>query len=83
MADISVINDVLFPVLGISATSLLAMLAWLGNRLQSKVDSIPEELEKINMTLHKIEIDLRHELASHDARISVVEAKVQMMHREQ
>lgn len=83
MDDFSFARDILFQVLGIFATSLLAMLAWLGNRLQSKVDSIPIELERINATLHKIEIDLRHELANHDARLSVVETKVQMLRKEQ
>jgi len=73
----------LFPLLGIIATSLLGVLAWLGSRLHSKVDEIPKELESINVTLHKIEVDLRRELAHHDARISVVETKVSMLHREQ
>lgn len=77
------VETALFPLLGIIATTLLGILAWLGSRLHTKVDAIPNELEHINATLHKIEVDLRRELANHDSRISVVEAKVSMLHREQ
>ena len=79
---LSIVHDIIFPVLALVATGLLAVLSWLGSRLHSKVDEIPMELERINQTLHKIEVDLRRELAHHDSRLSVVETKVSMLHRE-
>ena len=79
MNEISFVGDILLPVLALAATTMLGLLAWLGSRLHSKVDQIPRELEAINHTLHQIEVDLRRELATHDARISVVEARVDMM----
>lgn len=83
MNETSFVQGIMIPVLALVATTLLGLLAWLGSRLHTKVDQIPDKLEAIDHTLHKIEIDLRRELAIHDARISVVETKVAMMHKEQ
>lgn len=80
MADFSILHDLLLPVLGVTVTIMLGIISWLGVRLHSRVDDIPVELAQINETLHKIEVDLRRELASHDSRLSVVEAKVSFFH---
>jgi cell division protein FtsB len=78
---VSIVHSVIFPVLAVVATALLGVLSWLGARLHTKVDQIPTELEKINRTLHQIEVDLRRELAHHDARLSVLETKIEPLHR--
>lgn len=77
---ISLIQDVILPLIGVLVAVLLGILAWLGARLHARVDEIPAELSKINETLFLIEGNLKKELASHDTRLSVVEAKMTMYH---
>ena len=54
-------------------TVLLTLLAWIGNRIHTKIDFLTERLEEklddVNRTLGSIERDLRNDLIEHDKRI--------------
>ena len=58
-------------------TVLLTLLAWIGNRIHTKIDFLTERLEEklddVNRTLGSIERDLRNDLIEHDKRITVLE----------
>lgn len=83
MNETSFVQGILLPFLALVGTTLLGLLAWLGSRLHAKVDQLPDRLEAIDHTLHKIEVDLRRELAAHDSRLSIVETKMSMLRKEQ
>ena len=50
---------------------LVALLGWLGNRIYSKLDELGE-------TMRRIEVDLHERISALDARITRVEAHVEM-----
>lgn len=79
----NLVHDVLFPLLGFLAVILLGLLGYLASRLYDKLENIPKELAAINETLHKIEVELRKELANHAERIGVVETKIRIYHTEE
>lgn len=58
-------------------TVLLGLLAWIGNRIHVKIDSLTERLENklddVNRTLRGIESELRNDLLEHDKRITTLE----------
>jgi len=59
---------------------LIGLLAWIGDRVHSKIDhltnKIEEKLDEVNKTLTTIERDLRKDLLEHDKRITTLETKV-------
>lgn len=82
-----VINLLLFMVLATGGT-LIGLLVWVGQRLQSKVDELPGVIERklddlhrqvmadtrsLGDTLAKIERDLRGELTYLDRRVTRIE----------
>lgn len=75
--------------------SLLALLVWIGSRIQSKVDEIPGQVAKkvdavhaellakvddIKKDQHNMSHDLRAELTSLDRRLVKVEVRCDMNH---
>jgi hypothetical protein len=79
--ETELIRDLLIPLLALATTALLGVIAWTGKRLQDQIDGIPMELEKINRTLHVIEVELRSELSNHEVRIGYVEERVKEIER--
>lgn len=71
--------DVILPyaltVVGALLGLLCAVLAWVGNQLKAEIKDLGGEMRQTNITLTKIERDLRGELAGLDRRVSVVEAR--------
>ena len=67
--------ELLLTMIGGLITILLALVAFIGSRVHSKLDQIPEQLNRLNTTLHKIEIELRKDLSNHDGRIRVLESE--------
>lgn len=58
-------------------TVLLSLLAWIGNRIHIKIDSLTDKIEakldEVNKTLSGIERDLKEDLIEHDKRITTLE----------
>jgi hypothetical protein len=58
-------------------TVLLSLLAWIGNRIHIKIDSLTDKIEakldEVNKTLSGIERDLKEDLIEHDKRITALE----------
>lgn len=67
-------------LLTLAITTLLAVLAWIGSRVHTKLDDLGNKLEagmsNMNKTLSSIEKDLRGELNSLDRRISHLEGRI-------
>ena len=56
---------------------LVALLAWIGQRIHVKLDTLTEKFEEkmdqVNQTLSGIERDLKNDIFEHDKRISALE----------
>jgi hypothetical protein len=74
--------ELLLAIVGSLISILLALVAWIGTRIHGKLDRIPEQLQELNNTLHKIEIELRKELSGHEGRIGILETRVKIHHPE-
>ena len=62
---------------------LMAVLAWIGNRVHTRLDvlntMLDEKLSSVSITLTVIERDLRHELSDLDRRTTRIETEI--LHR--
>lgn len=58
---------------------LISLLAWIGQRVHTKLDSlgtkIEEKLGEVNKTLGSIEKDLRADLQEHEKRLTILETE--------
>lgn len=59
---------------------LCTVLAWVGVQIKSELKDLGHEMKQTNKTLTAIEKDLRGELAGLDRRVSLVEARCQVVH---
>ena len=59
---------------------LCTVLAWVGVQIKTELKDLGHEMKQTNRTLTAIEKDLRGELAGLDRRVSLVEAKCQVIH---
>ena len=59
---------------------LCTVLAWVGVQIKGELKELGTEMKTTNKTLTAIERDLRGELAGLDRRVSLVEAKCQVVH---
>jgi sensor domain CHASE-containing protein len=70
--------DAILPYLVTAVGALLGLLctilAWVGIQIKAEIRDLGKEMRLTNITLTKIEKDLRGELAGLDRRVSLVEA---------
>ena len=78
MIEMSIVLWMIGGLLGV----LAAMFAWGVSQMQSKVDGVAKQLEKINATLIGIERDMRGELAGLDRRVSQLQIAIRSLHPE-
>jgi hypothetical protein len=73
-------NTVLIGLVGVFFFLLVAVLAWIGSRVHSKLDNLyqvlDDKLGEVNSKLGGIEKDLRNELTGLDRRISKIEGHI-------
>lgn len=75
--------------------SLISLLIWLGNRLQQKVDDLPEQvttqtakmhddiveqMRKMNVTHAALERDVREQITALDRRLTIIEVTCGLHH---
>lgn len=74
----------LIGVLGIVFTLLIAVLAWIGNRVHTKLDDLTKTVDMRFMQLHEslgnIDRDLRADLSNHGERIAKLETSCRINH---
>lgn len=79
MVEITLILQLILPVIGGLLTLLVLLIGWIGNRIQTRLDgigvSIDEKLGHIYVTLNTIEKDLRGELSGLDRRLTRLETE--------
>ena len=69
-------------IIGGLLTTLIAVISWGVHSAQSKIASIADQLDRINVTLGSIERDLRGELAGLDRRVSILHTAMRSLHPE-
>ena len=74
-------NSILIGLVGVFFFLLVAVLAWIGSRVHSKLDNLyqvlDDKLGEVNSKLGGIEKDLRNELTGLDRRISKIEGHIE------
>lgn len=77
---ITIPMDFLILILG----GLLSILAWIGQRVHVKLDSLQEtistKLTEVNKTLTLIDRDLREDLSKIEHRVSKIETTIKINH---
>lgn len=76
----------ILALFGAVTTMLIAVLAWIGNRVHQRLDTltttVDTKFEQIHAVLSSIERDLRGDLVDLDRRIARLESRCELMHRE-
>lgn len=69
-----------FTVIGALLALLCSVLGWVGLSMNRRLHELTKEVAGTNVTLNKIERDLRGELSRLDRRVTRVEATCQIQH---
>jgi hypothetical protein len=76
-------NEIL-TLMGLIFGLLIAVLAWIGNRVHTRLDALTETVDKkfeqIHTVLSSIERDLRGDLVDLDRRIAKLETRCNFEH---
>lgn len=67
-------------------TLLIGVLAWIGNRVHTRLDKLTETVDTRFLQLHEalitIDRDLRADLSNHGERIAKLETRCMIKHRD-
>lgn len=69
-----------FTVIGALLALLCSVLGWVGLSMNRRLHELTKEVASTNITLNKIERDLRGELSRLDRRVTRVEARCDLTH---
>jgi sensor domain CHASE-containing protein len=76
----------LIALIGVMFFLLISVLAWIGNRVHTRLDNltatVDAKFEQIHTVLSSIERDLRGDLVDLDRRISRLETRCDLHHHE-
>ena len=74
----------LIALVGALFFMLISVLAWIGNRVHSRLDNltatVENKIDQIHEVLTKIERDMRDDLVNLDRRISKLETRCDLVH---
>jgi sensor domain CHASE-containing protein len=74
----------LIALVGVLFFLLISVLAWIGNRVHSRLDNltatVDDKFERIHTVLSAIEKDMRNDLTDLDRRVSTIETRCSFNH---